>query len=56
MPDATKPRAVPMTFKDTCAICGRRVPEEELQTQRGHKVCWRDGCKDEYNPRHPEDS
>jgi len=48
---AEKPRARPIVFRRKCSICERRVPEDRVTRQRGYWVCWRHGCKDEYDPR-----
>lgn len=39
-----------LVFREECGICTRRVPEDQLTVQRGVKVCWRKGCRDEYDP------
>lgn len=40
----------PIVFLDTCTVCQRRVPEDQLHEEWGRKVCSRRGCMDDDAP------
>ena len=53
---AERPPGRPIVFRRTCSVCERREREDRMTLQRGYWVCWRRGCKDDYDPREGDTS